>query len=109
VSSTTAERLSPLLARTSRHAEIYAALKNEGGEQEFHRQHVRAELEYTCSECQTTLRTLPANCGDYDDEVAVLETEQRAAPVVNSASWGGGSGGGSQCGRRGWHSYSVHS
>ena len=52
---------------------------DEGGEQEFCRQHVRAEFEYTCSECQTTLRTLPADRRDYYDEVAVLETERRAA------------------------------
>lgn len=52
---------------------------DEGGEQEFRRQHVRAEFEYTCSECQTTLRTLPVNRRDYYDEVAVLETERRAA------------------------------
>jgi len=51
----------------------------EGGEQEFRRQHVRAEFEYTCSECQTTLRTLPADRRDYYYEVAVLETERRAA------------------------------
>lgn len=29
--------------------------------------------------------------------------------VINSASWGGGSGGVSQGERRGWHSYSLHS
>ena len=52
---------------------------DESGEQEFCRQHVRAEFEYTCSECQTTFRTLPANRRDYYDEVAVLETERRAA------------------------------
>jgi DNA-directed RNA polymerase subunit RPC12/RpoP len=52
---------------------------DEGGEQDFRRQHVRAEFEYTCSECQTTLRTLPADRRDYYDEVAVLETERRAA------------------------------
>ena len=52
---------------------------DEGGEQEFRRQHVRAEFEYTCSECQTTLRTLPADRRDYYYEVAVLETERRAA------------------------------
>lgn len=52
---------------------------DEGGEQDFHRQHVRAEFEYTCSECQTTLRTLPTDRRDYYDEVAVLETERRAA------------------------------
>ncbi len=52
---------------------------DEGGEQEFRRQHVRAEFEYTCSECQTTLRTLPAERRDYYGEVAVLETERRAA------------------------------
>jgi len=52
---------------------------DEGDEQEFRRQHVRAEFEYTCSECQTTLRTLPADRRDYYDEVAVLETERRAA------------------------------
>ena len=39
----------------------------------------RAEFEYTCSECQTTLRTLPADRRDYYDEVAVLETERRTA------------------------------
>ena len=52
---------------------------DEGGEQEFCRQHVRAEFEYTCSECQTTFRTLPVNRRDYYDEVAVLETERQAA------------------------------
>lgn len=52
---------------------------DESGEQEFRRQHVRAEFEYTCSECQTTLRTLPADRRDYYGEVAVLETERRAA------------------------------
>lgn len=52
---------------------------DEGGKQEFRRQHVRAEFEYSCSECQTTLRTLPADRRDYYDEVAVLETERRAA------------------------------
>ncbi len=52
---------------------------DEGGEQEFRRQHVRAEFEYTCNECQATLRTLPADCRDYYDELAVLETERRAA------------------------------
>lgn len=53
---------------------------DEGGEREFRRQHVRAEFEYTCSECQTTLRTLPADRRDYYDEVNVLEAERRAAP-----------------------------
>ncbi len=52
---------------------------DEGGEREFRRQHVRAEFEYTCSECQTTLRTLPADRRDYYDEVHVLEAERRAA------------------------------
>lgn len=52
---------------------------DEGGELEFRRQHVRAEFEYTCSECQTTLRTLPADRRDYYDEVNVLDTERRAA------------------------------
>ena len=52
---------------------------DEGGEQEFRRQHVRVEFGYTCSECQTTLRTLPADRRDYYDEVAVLETERWAA------------------------------
>ena len=52
---------------------------DEGGGREFRRQHVRAEFEFTCSECQTTLRTLPADRRDYYDEVAVLEAERRAA------------------------------
>ncbi|SFL64684.1 hypothetical protein SAMN04487950_4491 [Halogranum rubrum] len=52
---------------------------DEGGEREFRRQHVRAEFEYTCSECQTTLRRLPADRRDYYDEVNVLEAERRAA------------------------------
>lgn len=52
---------------------------DEGGEREFRRQHVRAEFEYTCSECQTTLRALPADRRDYYDEVHVLEAERRAA------------------------------
>jgi predicted SprT family Zn-dependent metalloprotease len=52
---------------------------DEGSKQEFRRQHVRAEFEYTCSECQTTLRTLPADRRNYYDEVAVLETARRAA------------------------------
>ena len=52
---------------------------DEGGEQEFRRQHVRAEFEFTCSECQTTLRMLPADRRDYYDEVHVLEEERRAA------------------------------
>jgi DNA-directed RNA polymerase subunit RPC12/RpoP len=52
---------------------------DEGGEREFRRQHVRAEFEYTCSECQATLRTLPADRRDYYDEVQVLEAERRAA------------------------------
>ncbi|MFC4552306.1 MULTISPECIES: hypothetical protein [Halorussus] len=52
---------------------------DENGEQEFRRQHVRAEFEYTCSGCQTTLRTLPADRRDYYDEVEVLEAERRAA------------------------------
>jgi DNA-directed RNA polymerase subunit RPC12/RpoP len=52
---------------------------DEGGEREFRRQHVRAEFEYTCSKCQTTLRRLPADRRDYYDEVNVLKTERRAA------------------------------
>jgi len=52
---------------------------DEGGEREFRRQHVRAEFEFTCSECQTTLRTLPADRRDYYDEVHVLEEERRTA------------------------------
>nr|WP_233340582.1 hypothetical protein [Haloprofundus sp. MHR1] len=52
---------------------------DEGGEREFRRQHVRAEFEYTCSECQTILRRLPADRRDYYDEVNVLEVERRAA------------------------------
>ena len=52
---------------------------DEGGEREFRRQHVRAEFEYTCSECQATLRTLPADRRDYYDEVYVLEAERRVA------------------------------
>ena len=52
---------------------------NEGGEREFRRQHVRAEFEFTCSECQTTLRTLPADRRDYYDEVEILAAERRAA------------------------------
>jgi DNA-directed RNA polymerase subunit RPC12/RpoP len=52
---------------------------DEGGEREFRRQHVRAEFEYTCSECQTTLRRLPADRRDYYDEVNVLDAERRAA------------------------------
>ncbi|ESS10600.1 MAG: hypothetical protein A07HR60_02615 [uncultured archaeon A07HR60] len=41
-------------------ASAVGGCQDESGEQEFRRQHVRAEFEYTCSECQTTLRTLPA-------------------------------------------------
>lgn len=52
---------------------------DEGGEREFRRQHVRAEFEFTCSECQMTLRTLPADRRDYYDEVQALEAERRAA------------------------------
>lgn len=52
---------------------------DEGGEREFRRQHVRAEFEFSCSECQTTLRTLPAERRDYYDEVQVLDAERRAA------------------------------
>jgi DNA-directed RNA polymerase subunit RPC12/RpoP len=52
---------------------------DEGGQREFRRQHVRAEFEYTCSECQTILRRLPADRRDYYDEVNVLEVERRAA------------------------------
>ncbi|WP_408960187.1 hypothetical protein [Natrinema sp. 74] len=52
---------------------------DEGGEREFRRQHVRAEFEFTCSECQTTLRRLPADRRDYYDEVQILEAERRAA------------------------------
>ena len=52
---------------------------DEGGEREFRRQHVRAEFEYTCSECQTILRRLPADRRDYYDEVNVLDAERRAA------------------------------
>jgi hypothetical protein len=52
---------------------------DEAGEREFRRQHVRAEFEFSCSECQTTLRTLPADRRDYYDEVQVLEAERRAA------------------------------
>lgn len=52
---------------------------DEGGEREFRRQHVRAEFEFSCSECQTTLRTLPADRRDYYEEVEVLEAERRAA------------------------------
>lgn len=51
---------------------------DEGGEREFRRQHVCAEFESTCSECQTILRRLPADQRDYD-EVNVLEAERRAA------------------------------
>lgn len=50
-----------------------------GGERELRRQHVRAEFEFACSECQTTLRTLPADRRDYYDEVHVLEAERQAA------------------------------
>ena len=52
---------------------------DEGGEREFRRQHVRAEFEFTCSECQATLRTLPVDRRDYYDEVQVLEAERRTA------------------------------
>ena len=52
---------------------------DEGGEREFCRQHVRAEFEYTCSECQTILRRLPADRCDYYDEVNILDEERRAA------------------------------
>ncbi|ELZ29447.1 hypothetical protein C474_13204 [Halogeometricum pallidum JCM 14848] len=52
---------------------------DESGEREFRRQHVRAEFEFACSECQTTLRTLPADRRDYYDEVDVLEAERQAA------------------------------
>ncbi|ELZ28978.1 hypothetical protein C474_13789 [Halogeometricum pallidum JCM 14848] len=52
---------------------------DESGEREFRRQHVRAEFEFTCSECQTTLRTLPTDRHDYYDEVDVLEAERQAA------------------------------
>jgi hypothetical protein len=52
---------------------------DESGEQEFCRQHVRAEFEFMCSGCQTTLRTLPADRRDYYDEVEVLDAERRAA------------------------------
>jgi hypothetical protein len=52
---------------------------DEAGEREYRRQHVRAEFEFTCSECQTTLRTLPVDRRDYYDEVQVLEAERRAA------------------------------
>jgi hypothetical protein len=50
----------------------------EGGTREFRRQHVRAEFEFTCGECQTQLRTLPADRRDYYDEVQVLAAERRA-------------------------------
>ncbi|WP_433630006.1 hypothetical protein [Halomicrococcus sp. NG-SE-24] len=52
---------------------------DEGGAREFRRQHVRAEFEYTCSECQTILRRLPEDRRDYYDEVDVLDVERRAA------------------------------
>jgi len=74
---------------------------DEDGEQEFRRQHDRAAFEYTCSECQTTVRTLPPNRRGYYDEVAVIETERRAPSVINSTSWRVGSGGVSQRGSPG--------
>lgn len=52
---------------------------DEGGERKYRRQHVRAEFEFTCSKCQTTLRTLPADRRGYYNKVHVLETERRAA------------------------------
>lgn len=52
---------------------------DESGEREFRRQHVRAEFESTCSECQTILRRLPADRRDYYEEVHVLDAERRAA------------------------------
>jgi hypothetical protein len=52
---------------------------SEGGTREFRRQHVRAEFEFTCGECQTKLRTLPTDRHDYYDEVQVLAAERRAA------------------------------
>lgn len=51
---------------------------DEGGEQEFRRQHVRAEFKFTCGECETVLRTLPADQHDYYDEVEALAAERRA-------------------------------
>ena len=69
---------------------------DESGEQEFRRQHVRAEFEFTCSECQTTLRTLPADRRDYYDEVDVLEAEGRLPSGISSddcvSELAGGSG-----------------
>ena len=52
---------------------------DEAGVQEYRRQHVRAEFEFACGECQTPLRTLPADRRDYYDEVQVLAAERRAA------------------------------
>lgn len=60
---------------------------DEGGGREFRRQHVRAEFEFVCGECQTTLRTLPADRRDYYDEVHVLEAERRAALRDQLQQW----------------------
>lgn len=59
----------------------------EGGTREFRRQHVRAEFEFTCGKCQTKLRTLPADRGDYYDEVQVLAAERRAALRIQIRQW----------------------
>jgi DNA-directed RNA polymerase subunit RPC12/RpoP len=52
---------------------------DESGEREFRRQNVRAEFEYSCTECQTPLRRLPADRHDYYEEVSVLDAQRRAA------------------------------
>lgn len=52
---------------------------DEDGEQASRRHHVRTEFEFTCGECQTILRTLPAERRDYYEDVQVLAAERRAA------------------------------
>lgn len=52
---------------------------DEDGEQMSRRHQVRTEFEFTCSDCQTILRTLPAGRRDYYEDVQVLAAERRAA------------------------------
>lgn len=52
---------------------------DEDGTRTSRRLHVRAEFEFTCDECQTILRSLPADRRDYYADVAVLAADRRAA------------------------------
>ena len=63
---------------------------DEGGDREFRRQHVRAEFEFTCSECQTTLRTLPAIGATTTTRSTSWKRNAVQPSEINSGSYVGG-------------------